>query len=522
MLSYLQTTTPAGGRLDLYTSGKWVPVIAAQNLTVAPITSSDNVEVTIGHKKMSGGGISFFADDTPANDLISATRPFQMGGGTVRGDTTGLTVKSTGAASAKLTTNATNLVVDKGITAVGTSSFLNVNITGTTTINDATIDIDTLTIHQLLTISQISLGAMSTASGDRAARKDYVDTQVGTRLTQAAADARYLNKTGDTITGYFHMQSTSGPTVRVSSTNNEPYIDFFSGTFTTQLGYIQCTATAMNIITIGTKDIVLNAGGGQIRTSDPVYANGGLRGWAYGPVLRLLGYGSNVYQEWFGGGSNIDTPGGRYGWMGFNASGHLQMVNECTDASIFLRTAYGIIFQAGGEQMRVIPGEAMLGKTSSNLGLDGIELHTNGTIYVTRALAGGATMYMNRINSVSSNYFIGFYRNGSEVGSIRQNGTTAVLYTTQCDYRAKNVLGPVTGALARVMKLRPQRAIYHGEEEEVDSFTAHELAEIAPYAVSGVKDGEGMQGGDYGRIAPLLVAAIQEMQAEIAALRAAA
>ena len=131
-------------------------------------------------------------------------------------------------------------------------------------------------------------------------------------------------------------------------------------------------------------------------------------------------------------------------------------------------------------------------------------------------------MYMNRINSVSSNYFIGFYRNGSEVGSIRQNGTTAVLYTTQCDYRAKNVLGPVTGALARVMKLRPQRAIYHGEEEEVDSFTAHELAEIAPYAVSGVKDGEGMQGGDYGRIAPLLVAAIQEMQAEIAALRAAA
>ena len=112
-----------------------------------------------------------------------------MGGGTVRGDITGLTVKSTGAASAKLTTNATNLVVDKGITAVGTSSFLNVNITGTTTINDATIDIDTLTIHQVLTISQISLWAMSTASGDRAARKDYVDTQVGTRLTQAAADA---------------------------------------------------------------------------------------------------------------------------------------------------------------------------------------------------------------------------------------------------------------------------------------------------------------------------------------------
>ena len=58
MLSYLQTTTPAGGKLDLYTSGKWIPVIAAQNLTVAPITSSDNVEVTIGHKKMSGGGIS--------------------------------------------------------------------------------------------------------------------------------------------------------------------------------------------------------------------------------------------------------------------------------------------------------------------------------------------------------------------------------------------------------------------------------------------------------------------------------
>jgi hypothetical protein len=44
---------------------------------------------------------------------------------------------------------------------------------------------------------------------------------------------------------------------------------------------------------------------------------------------------------------------------------------------------------------------------------------------------------------------------------------------------------------------------------------AHELAEILPYAVSGVKDGERMQGVDYSKIVPVMVQAIKELKAEL-------
>ena len=43
---------------------------------------------------------------------------------------------------------------------------------------------------------------------------------------------------------------------------------------------------------------------------------------------------------------------------------------------------------------------------------------------------------------------------------------------------------------------------------------AHELQEVIPYAVGGVKDGEKMQSVDYSIIVPIMVQAIQELSAE--------
>jgi hypothetical protein len=51
-------------------------------------------------------------------------------------------------------------------------------------------------------------------------------------------------------------------------------------------------------------------------------------------------------------------------------------------------------------------------------------------------------------------------------------------------------------------------------------FIAHELAEVEPGCVSGEKDGEQMQGVDYGKITPLLTAALQEALAKIESLEA--
>ena len=54
----------------------------------------------------------------------------------------------------------------------------------------------------------------------------------------------------------------------------------------------------------------------------------------------------------------------------------------------------------------------------------------------------------------------------------------------------------------------------------MDGVLAHELNDIIPYAVTGKKDSEEMQGVDYSKLVPVLVKAIQELKAEIDILKA--
>jgi hypothetical protein len=78
----------------------------------------------------------------------------------------------------------------------------------------------------------------------------------------------------------------------------------------------------------------------------------------------------------------------------------------------------------------------------------------------------------------------------------------------------------MTGALAKVQALNPVTYKWKVDGSDGEGFIAHELAEVAPYAVSGEKDGEQMQGADYGKITPLLTAALQEAIAKIKTLEA--
>ena len=52
----------------------------------------------------------------------------------------------------------------------------------------------------------------------------------------------------------------------------------------------------------------------------------------------------------------------------------------------------------------------------------------------------------------------------------------------------------------------------------MDGVLAHELADVLPYAVIGVKDGEQMQQVDYSKIVPVMVQAIKELKAKIETL----
>jgi hypothetical protein len=118
-----------------------------------------------------------------------------------------------------------------------------------------------------------------------------------------------------------------------------------------------------------------------------------------------------------------------------------------------------------------------------------------------------------------------FYNPNGLVGRIQTSGSSTS-YVTSSDYRLKENVVEMTGALDRVSQLKPSRFNFIADADKtVDGFLAHEVQDIVPEAISGEKDAvdeEGnpdYQGIDQSKLVPLLVGAIQELKAEIETLK---
>ena len=129
---------------------------------------------------------------------------------------------------------------------------------------------------------------------------------------------------------------------------------------------------------------------------------------------------------------------------------------------------------------------------------------------------GLALWYINRETSTGT--LFEFRKTSTKVGAITTNGT-GVTYGSESDYRLKDNVQPITNALSRVALLKPSKYTWKADQSEGEGFIAHELQEVVPQAVTGEKDGEKMQDVDYGKITPLLAAAIQELHQEIEQLK---
>lgn len=116
-------------------------------------------------------------------------------------------------------------------------------------------------------------------------------------------------------------------------------------------------------------------------------------------------------------------------------------------------------------------------------------------------------------------------------GSISQAAST-VTYSTSSDYRLKENIAPMTGALNKVALLKPVTYTWKIDNSAGQGFIAHELKEVVPDCVTGEKDAvetytdeEGIeqtrikpQGVDTSFLVATLTAAIQEQQALITSL----
>ena len=210
-----------------------------------------------------------------------------------------------------------------------------------------------------------------------------------------------------------------------------------------------------------------------------------------------------------------------------------------TNTGIFFPAADTIAFTKGGaEAMRISSTGKVLINTTT--------VPTNSFLYVNGAIGqnidssvaadnnnkSGTYLQGNNIiishdNTEPTGFFHTFQYGGATAGYIQGISAGAgVQYISVSDYRLKENIALMTGALDTVAKLKPCTYTWKANGEKADGFIAHELAEFCPQAVTGEKDAvdaEGKpvyQGIDTSFLVATLTAAIQEQQALITQLQA--
>jgi hypothetical protein len=182
--------------------------------------------------------------------------------------------------------------------------------------------------------------------------------------------------------------------------------------------------------------------------------------------------------------------------------------------------------------------------TSGNLLVGGASFPAfSGKFLVQQGAADASVVYLNGnftgthyVNATNGSWSpLKFWVNGagSNVGSINCT-TSATSYATSSDYRLKEDIEPMVGALAKVTALKPCTYKWKVDGSSSQGFIAHELQEFVPECVVGAKDAveiytdqdgneatrPAYQGVDTSFLVATLTAAIQEQQALITALTA--
>lgn len=175
-------------------------------------------------------------------------------------------------------------------------------------------------------------------------------------------------------------------------------------------------------------------------------------------------------------------------------------------------------------------GNLLVGTTSNSDYSSTVKFYSVSSTYAGafKSTGGASFTTLGIWNTASSgtislvNFLVGA---GSSTGSITSNGTTTT-YGTSSDYRLKENIVPMTGALATVAQLKPCTYTWKSNGSSGQGFIAHELQAIVPDAVTGEKDAVNEDGSiktqniDTSFLVATLTAAIQELKAEFDAYKA--
>ena len=203
------------------------------------------------------------------------------------------------------------------------------------------------------------------------------------------------------------------------------------------------------------------------------------------------------------------------GYMIYNGSNlDFNVYTNPTFGNTTLLTREALAIRAGGsERMRITSGGVVgIGDTNPNLASRLVVAAPSGSSNVCDIRTG---------TTANTNVGAIVFRNSASAycGQITVNGATGVTsYLSASDYRLKEDLKDFKG-LDLVSNIKVYDYKWKSADERTYGVVAHELQEVLPQAVNGNKDDEQMQSVDYSKIVPLLVAAIQELKAEIELLK---
>jgi hypothetical protein len=495
--------------------------------SITTITTSSDASIS-GLTVGKGGGADIYTTAVGYQALLNGTNPiyssafgYQAGKGITTGQANtaiGREVMNTGTVTGASNTGIGNYALH--VLSTGSNNFaggessLLANTTGSS--NTA--------------IGMQSLNANTTASNNTAVgyQAGYSNT-TGIELTAIGYQAGYGNTTGSSNTSFGYASLKTNTT---GSSNHA----FGSGA-------LNGNTTGNDNIGIGLNALVVNTTGSN---------NVGIGRMALQANTTASNNTAVGYQAGYTNATNTDNTllGYRAGYT-LNSGGNLAVgsdsLSSCTSGNLNTIVGY-----SAGNAITTGSKNTILGRYTGNQG--GLDIRTasnyivlsdgdgnprgifdnsgNLLINVTAGFSSGKIcvaydgttnngMVLKTTNATLNSNFLGFYNSaGNNCGVVSQNGTTTVAYTTSSDYRLKENIVPMTGALATVAQLKPVTYKWKSDGSDGQGFIAHELQAIVPDCVVGEKDAldaDGnpkYQGIDTSFLVATLTAAIQELKAE--------
>ena len=306
-----------------------------------------------------------------------------------------------------------------------------------------------------------------------------------TAISTYMGTATNLSVTGGTINGQLVVNSATGVNPFITQVNSTEVLRIDSS------GNVGIGTTSPN----AKLNVVASSGSIGFRM------DGGLA--IFYPSYATANQGLQVDTTNLASGSNALFVNMPTGWTGNIISANLNGVQQFS------------VSQAGNGYYL---GNLLVGR-ASNLGTSRFVVEADTTSINPMTVS-------NSRSTAATDYSILFYRNGSLVGSVQTTLAGVTSYVTSSDYRLKQNILPMTGALTKVMQLKPVTYKWKSDNSDGQGFIAHELQEVIPEAVCGEKDeldAEGNpkhQGVDTSFLVATLTSAIQEQQAIITQLQA--